>query len=761
MKVNKLIVLLLIFVVTLSLTSCSDEEVGIDNIKDYVNDKEGGNAQFDFPGNYIAPELRIDGQMKEEEWVNASEKIYFGTNNAASVVIYRGERGLFCFFDVKDPDIQTVGNNNGDDVTKGDSVEIYFDFKNNATKKPADDDIQINIGAHGKTRIFVGANGEWGSWNGLLDYQIEIDGTINDNKDVDNGYTVELMIPYSEIGIDKDSVFGVAVGHVARGTDSISEVLPYTWNGITYEGNFIDPQQPQVYLLLVGKKFYTRGTEPAGPVDVVGKVKDFDGNPVANATVKVANQTVTTKADGSYEVVKVDSEIIDTIEISKEGYLPYSYKIPKASLRNELGRVDLDFCLLEEGKMKTITLTGTVENPVYGLMTDVVVSGGNNQTITNSKGEFELSVEVTYDIAITLTKLGYKESVTRINVADLVGKQTHNLGVVSLSSPSSTTSFAGTKGIQLVNVEIFRGYEGIYFIFKTSGNVTNGSKIELFIDTAHSFGGRDHSDYRIDLDSDGAIHIENYGSGTNNIVSQSGIKNNSYLSGTTYYMEVLVPYKFLGIEQNDVIGVSFGLFDSQVNDWDGWGFQDTYIAPEYSDHYCRLGADNVLYKAASNTQIVNRVSGVILDQNNNPVIDATVNGVSVNSDGTFIIVVKDGDTTLNVVANGYIAQSVVISSSEFVDGIAISQIILTKAIATISGTCNVEGAKITLESDPTIYTYVVNGEYRLNVPTTGNAKLIIEASGYDTQIVNIGKNSLVQSAAKEIPVVKNITMEAN
>ena len=192
-----------------------------------------------------------------------------------SVVIYRGERALFCFFTVKDPDIQTVGDNNGDDVTKGDSVEIYFDFKNDATRKPESDDIQINIGAHGKTRIFVGTNGEWGSWNGLLDYQVELDGTLNNNKDTDNGYSVELMIPYSEIGIDQDSVFGVTVGHVARGVDSTAEGLQYTWGGIDYDGNFIDPQSPQAYILLVGKKFYSRGNEPTGPIDIVGKVCYF------------------------------------------------------------------------------------------------------------------------------------------------------------------------------------------------------------------------------------------------------------------------------------------------------------------------------------------------------------------------------------------------------------------------------------------------------------------------------------------------------
>ena len=135
-----------------------------------------------------------------------------------------------------------------------------------------------------------------------------------------------------------------------------------------------------------------------------------------------------------------------------------------------------------------------------------------------------------------------------------------------------------------------------------------------------------------------------------------------------------------------------------------------------------------------------------------------LNGVSVNSDGTFRVVVGEGDITLDVRANGYLNKTVVINSSEFTDGIASCEITLSKATATISGTCNVEGAKITLESDPTIFTYVTNGKYELQVPTTGNAKLLITANGYLNQTVSVGKNALVQSATSNQPCIKNVTM---
>ena len=165
MKIRKLWPILL-----LTLTACGGNNTSSSNnngnnedvIINYDGSKDASGDQFDFPGNYTPPELTIDGLRNEEEWNNGSEIITFGSLNQCSAQLYRGEKSLFCFFEVVDSDIQTVGNNNGDDVTKGDSIEIYFDFKDDAANKPQNDDIQINIGAHCKTRIFVGSNGEWG-----------------------------------------------------------------------------------------------------------------------------------------------------------------------------------------------------------------------------------------------------------------------------------------------------------------------------------------------------------------------------------------------------------------------------------------------------------------------------------------------------------------------------------------------------------------------------------------------------------------------
>lgn len=737
--------------------------IHLDEIIDYVDNKVESGDQFDYQGNYIAPELIIDGELKDPQWAQASEELVFGETKNAKMKIYRGNDALFCFFTVEDIDIETIGNNNGDDVTKGDSVEVYFDFKNDASNKPNSDDIQINIGAHGKTRIFVGSNGQWGSWNGLLDYSILINGTLNNNKDVDVGYTVELMIPYSQVGIDKNSIFGVTCGHVQRGLDSVNDTLPYTWGGLIVDNNFVDPQSPKAYLLSMGNNFYSKGKEPIGNIKVSGKVVDLDNKPLENAKIKIGGKETTTGTDGRYYISDLDSLLVSNIEISKDGYQLLNKEIVYSSLKSDSGEVKFNYCLLKNNEAKEINLTGTVKNPVYGEMNEVMVSSKTENVITNDKGEFSINVIPSYDLTLTLEKDGFKNSVNEIDINSLVGKSEIDLGVLSLYSPSSSTQFGGERGTQLVNAEIYRGFDGIHFLFKTEHSIINGDKIELFIDTEHSFHGRDKTDYRIDFDSDGNIFIENYGNGTNNIPSASGIKNKTHLNGTTYYMEVMVPYTFLGILSGDVIGVSFGIYDSKILEWNGWGFAasgfEDYVAPEYSDQYVRIGADNLLYRTLNNTDVVRRVSGKILDSNNNPIASATVNGKFVNSDGSFLLLATQDNFEITIEASGFKSITKIIATNEFVDGVYSNNFVLTKVEAVVKGTCNVNGTKVYLQSDPNVFTFVENGKYEIIVPTTSNAKLVFQKDGYQEKIVSIGKLSLVQSAEENTYVEKNIVLE--
>ncbi len=218
---------------------------------------------FSTEGNYEAPELTLDGYMTEPEWSdpNYSSPTLSMTrhgNDAASVKFYRGKKALFAFFSLTDDNILSDGNSNGDAVNRSDSVELYIDADNDGVNKQYDD-VQINIGANSRTRILTGSDNVWGSWAGLVSYEVAFNGTLNDASDADVGFNVELMVSYSDINITRNSVIGFSIGAPDKwdASGSVSGT-DFDWFGANYEGSFIDPQMASDYLVYTNNAFFTR-----------------------------------------------------------------------------------------------------------------------------------------------------------------------------------------------------------------------------------------------------------------------------------------------------------------------------------------------------------------------------------------------------------------------------------------------------------------------------------------------------------------------
>lgn len=759
----------LLLLLPLILTSCAIGGKGDDTKADVVSYsvlKDDGTDQFDFDGNYVPPELKIDGLDDDIQYQSASDILTFGSLNQASVKIYRGQKGLFCFFKVSDPDIETIGNNNGDDVTHGDSIEIYFDFKNDGSSKPQSDDIQLNIGAHGKTRIFVGSSGQWGNWNGLIDYDVFLDGSLNDNSDIDNGYQVELTIPYAQVGIDRNSDFGISLGCVARGKESTHDTLAYTWGGLTFDGSFIDPQNPSSYVVLSGNKFYSRGNVPIGDISLDGNIYDQNGNGVADVDISIEDEHVKSDSTGHYTFANISPNSGKTIKISKTGYKTYekflsSYELKGATNR----RYKKDLVIVSNSEKKSVKLYGRVENPAEGIIFNATVSIGDVTTTTDINGDFDIDAVIDNDLKLTIEKSAYKSSNYVLDAIDLIGKRDIDLGVLSLCSPSSEFEFAGNRGIQKVDGEVYREKDGIHFNFTTSEAVTNGDHIELFIDSQESFHGRDSTDYRIDFKSDNTFSIVNFGNGSNNIPSKSGINSNCYLSGQTYKIDTVIPYSFLGISQKDVIGFSCGYYKESSKDWDGFAYPglgfDNYVAPEYTDQYLRVGIDNSLYRALSNSVLASRIYGRVVC-GNDLLTEAFVNSNKVSSDGSFSFYQAESKDDIDIVFTcaGYNNKTITISKDR-IDGkpIDLGDVSLTLGLATVTGIIKdkadsslLDGVKVYLESDNSIsFISTSDGSYTISIPTDKNAYLIFEKEGYVKYRKGISSISLSQASENQTP----------
>lgn len=308
MKKNKLVFLLPIL---LALGAC--------NISTTTSSEVGGdNDPFDFEGNYVNPELKIDGVKDEEAWSSeyACEASSFGytyksNRYTVEISLYRGERELCAFFDVKDCNILTDGNDNGNSVSYSDSVEIYLDTLNNGGDSPQSDDYQINLGVHGKTRILSGTGTGWSQWSGLVQFESVISGTLNDPRDVDTGYTIEMAIPYKQIGIQRDTEIGIAFGLVNK-FDQGGGSAYKTWYGQTLDGNFINPQKPDTYL---DYKINSVILPPTPPYYVESDTTNYNLNVAKLAESSVDNQGY---SDINIDVARtVQNELVFRLGVSE------------------------------------------------------------------------------------------------------------------------------------------------------------------------------------------------------------------------------------------------------------------------------------------------------------------------------------------------------------------------------------------------------------------------------------------------------------
>lgn len=238
-------------------------KIGATSENPIVNDIVMDTNPFDIGGNFEEPELTIDGLMDEVEWTSpewASPDVTIARNgtNEAKLRFYRGEKALFAFYQVLDTNILTDGFANGDPVNRSDSVELYLDTDNDGINNQGDD-VQINIGVHGRTRILTGSDNVWGTWNGLVNFEVQVMGTINDESDIDTGFNVEIMIPYSAINMTRNDVIGFSLGAPDRYLAGGNIVgTNYDWFGWHHEGVFIDPQQASAYMVLTNNQIMTR-----------------------------------------------------------------------------------------------------------------------------------------------------------------------------------------------------------------------------------------------------------------------------------------------------------------------------------------------------------------------------------------------------------------------------------------------------------------------------------------------------------------------
>ncbi len=723
-----------------------------DEYVDYNPDKTPGDSQFDFPGNYAAPELKIDGKADDAQWAKAETVAVFGHGNAATVKIYRGEKALFFFVEVADAILATEGETNDDAVTRSDSVEIYIDTLADGGTKPQSDDYQINLGIHGKTRIMQGSGSGWGGWNGLIDYEVGLNGTLNDGFDAnDTGYTVEVMIPYSQIGIEKDDTVAVSFGQVDKVGPGASATVDWDWYGWTYNSVIVEPQTPDNYLLLDKENnVMARDEEEKPDADMAGYVLDYvTGAPIVGATVTITSPEgtgiapATTDEQGYFVFSKVDPDRSYTVTVEKTNYFSNTGEYTRAELRaTNGGRVLKNITLRDETTVKKTTVSGTVKNLILGAVegATVLVEGTTLSAVTGADGKFSITGVPAEDaITLTVTKAGMGDSKTEIAKDKLTPDGQSEVGDVNLSLPYGETGGFGLKSDKFADssMRISRTLTGVELLF-TGTRVLSGT-IEVYLDVKECAAHRDQDAtmWRFDLKDDGTVIVDNYaaeGAG-----SAMGLEYTLYKNDASgYSARLFIPYTYMGITPLEVFGISLGQWSTTANDWDGWGFNGQFIAPETPTAFVRVSATNELYRQDNNTSMVN-LSG-----------NSGMSGVRVEAGGISTVTGADGAWALKIAATGdavsivysrqgYVAKTTVVPAGYFNTNYAFSEnITLAKQAVKVSGTVTdnttgapIEGVSVTVVGTELSAVTDGAGKYTFdNIGTEADILIRYEKDGY-------------------------------
>ncbi len=295
------------------------------------------------------------------------------------------------------------------------------------------------------------------------------------------------------------------------------------------------------------------------------------------------------------------------------------------------------------GGVKT-DVEGTVKNVVDGEIAGatVQIKGTSRYATTDANGNFSFKDVVT-DSAITLvvTKVGYQESETSVELSSLTPNGVTTLSSVNLSHDYANTGVFATKYAN-VTAEVGRKLDGVEF--RLTGKKAMQGVVEIYFDTKTSADHRDDETSMWRFELSGADYA--WVGGAYNTTSPSTstvsagirydvIKNDS--SG--YQATFFIPYTAVGLDPTEVFGFSFG--QKLPSDWDGWSYNGYYIDPAHPKEFVRLSEKNVLFNSQLNSAEGITLSGTVYKADG----QTAASGV--------LVYVEGGDAFVKTDANGF------------------------------------------------------------------------------------------------------------
>src|SRR2546422_562474 len=148
-----------------------------------------------------ATPITVDGSLGE--WSGATAVQFSGRSNTATAYLQWDATNLYVAFQVTDSQLNALATTR-DNATlwRDDAVEIYIDTHNDRASTLQTDDYHFLVNLNNVQRDLRGTgSGEDSTWNATWQSAVQLQGTLNNNGDTDSGYTVEIAIPWAQIGV--------------------------------------------------------------------------------------------------------------------------------------------------------------------------------------------------------------------------------------------------------------------------------------------------------------------------------------------------------------------------------------------------------------------------------------------------------------------------------------------------------------------------------------------------------------------------------
>ncbi len=197
--------------------------------------------------------IAIDGRV-EEAWhsgalLELDDPADVADPNGVEIHTLWDEQYLYVAYEVSDR--QLVGHQYERDhkaLYKDDMIEVLLDPRMDRTDQWLEDDIVYHINILGQVKDDRGTpeGRSDATWDSEALFAVHLEGTLNDNTDLDSGFCVELAIPWQEIGKQPRDGVRVGINFAAGDAEGPDEHL-WDWRGAS------PFRQPTVYGTLVLK----------------------------------------------------------------------------------------------------------------------------------------------------------------------------------------------------------------------------------------------------------------------------------------------------------------------------------------------------------------------------------------------------------------------------------------------------------------------------------------------------------------------------